>query len=219
MVKRKIIFGNYDTAAHDWTLAAWKLSAAVEKTNYVDKPGGDGSWDLSTALTDGIARYKDRTLTVTLESSEGDRMSREATIREMINTLDGTRQNIELPDDTLHYISGRIHVSRDYNNIVNARVSVTATCEPWKYSNLETSLTLTASSTKKTATLINNGRRAVVPVLTVTGSILVEFGGLSQTLQTGTYKLPAILLLPGRHSLTYSGSGTLVVTYREAVLE
>ena len=219
MEKRKILIGNYDTAAHDWTLTAWKLSAAVEKTNYINKPGGDGSWDLSTALTDGIATYKDRSLTVTLESSEGDRMSREATIREMINTLDGTRREIELPDDPDHYVVGRVHVSRDYNNIMQARVSVDVTCEPWKYSRSETSRTLTASSTAKSVSLVNNGRRAVVPTLTVTGSVRVEYGGMSQSLSAGTYQLPAILLLPGTSTIKYSGSGTLAVKYREAVLE
>lgn len=219
MEKRKIIIGNYDTAAHGWTLTAWKLSPAVQKTNFIDRPGGDGSWDLSTALTDGLARYKDRSLAITLESSEGDRLSREAVIREMINTLDGTRKEIELPDDPYHYVRGLVHVSRDYNNIVQSRVSVDVTCEPWKYSSIETVATLTASSTAKNANFVNNGRRAVVPTLTVTGTVLVEYGGLSQSLSAGVYQLPAILFLPGTSTIKYSGSGTLTVKYREAVLE
>lgn len=219
MEKRKIVFGNYDTAAYGWTLAGWKLTAAVEKTNYIDKPGGDGSWDLSTALTDGIPRYLDRTLTVTLECSDGDRLSREARIREMVNKLDGMRLDIELPDDIYHHITGKIHVARDYNDLAHAAVTVTVTCEPWKYSNTETVVTLTAGTTAKNATLVNNGRRAVVPTVKVGGSVLLVFGETSQSLSAGTYKLPDLLLTPGTHSLTYSGSGSLVITYREAVLE
>ena len=220
MVKRTIVFGGYNTAANGWTLTGWQLSPAEQKTNFVERNGGDGSWDLSTALTDGQPRYYDRTLTVTLEHSGGDRLSREAIIRQMVNLLDGIRTNIELPDDSFHYITGRLHVAREYNDPAHAAVTVTAVCSPWKYSNLETTVTLTAATSKKTAQLVNNGRLAVVPTLTVTGSsVLVEFGNLSKALGNGTYLLPDLLLTSGTHTLTYSGTGTLAIKYREAVLE
>ena len=220
MVKRTIVFGTYDTAANGWTLTWWQLSPAEQKTNFVERTGGDGSWDLSTALTDGQPRYYDRTLTVTLEHSGGDRLNREAIIRQMVNQLDGQRLNIELPDDPFHYITGRLHVAREYNDPAHAAVTVTAVCSPWKYSNLETTVTLTAATAKKTAQLVNNGRLAVVPTLTVTGSsVLVEFGNLSKALGAGTHQLPDLLLTSGTHTLTYSGTGTLAIKYREAVLE
>ena len=220
MVKRTIVFGGYNTAANGWTLAGWQLSPAEQKTNFVERTGGDGSWDLSTALTDGQPRYYDRTLTVTLEHSGGDRLNREAIIRQMVNQLDGQRLNIELPDDPFHYITGRLHVAREYNDPAHAAVTVTAVCSPWKYSNLETTVTLTAATAKKTAQLVNNGRLAVVPTLTVTGSsVLVEFGNLSKALGAGTHQLPDQLLTSGTHTLTYSGTGTLAIKYREAVLE
>ena len=220
MVKRTIVFGGYNTAANGWTLTGWQLSPAEQKTNFVERTGGDGSWDLSTALTDGQPRYYDRTLTVTLEHSGGDRLNREAIIRQMVNQLDGQRLNIELPDDPFHYITGRLHVAREYNDPAHAAVTVTAVCNPWKYSNPETTVTLTAATTKKTAQLVNNGRLAVVPTLTVTGSsVLVEFGNFSRALGAGTYQLPDLLLTSGTHTLTYSGTGTLTIKYREAVLE
>lgn len=221
MAKRKFIFGSYDTAAKGWTLGRWTLSPAVEKTNFIDKPGGDGSWDLSTALTDGISKFKDRTLTVPLETSEGDRLSREALIDTMINNLEGKRVNITFPDDNGHYMTGRLHVVKNYNDLAHAAVTVTATCDPWKYSNTEQIKTFTATTTKKTATIPNNGRRAVVPVLKVEGSgasVNLEFGNASTGLSAGTHKWPAMLLTTGPHTLTYYGSGTLTVTYREAVL-
>lgn len=222
MTKRKITLGNYDTAANGWTLTGWKLSAAEEKTNYVEKPGGDGSWDMSTALTDGIPKYRDRSLTITLECSEGDRLSREAKIRQMVNQLDGMREDIELPDDPYHHINGRLHVIREYNDMAHAAVTVTAVCEPWKYSNTETAITLAASTTAKTARVVNSGRRAVVPVLKVEGSgasVQLTYGTATKTMSTGAYQWPELLLTPGGHDLTYSGAGTLTITYREAVLE
>lgn len=222
MKKRTIKLGAYDTATYAWTLTGWKLSAAEQKTKYQEKVNGDGSWDLSTALTDGIAKYKDRTLTATLELSEGDRVSRANVIRHMINLLDGERLNIVLPDDEGYHLVGRVHVKKEYNDLAHAAVTVTATCEPWKYADADTRITLTARATEQTAVLTNSGRRAVVPVLTVTGSgasVLLEHGTASKAFAAGTFQWPDLLLTPGDHPLTYSGTGTIAITYREAVLE
>lgn len=221
-MKRKIVIGGYDTAANGWTLTACKLSDPALKANYVNIPGGDGSWDLSTALTDGQPRYSDRTLTVTLECSEGDRLSRETLIRQMINQLDGLRYDIELPDDSYRHINGRVHIARNYSDLAHASVTVTATCKPWRYNNAETIVTLTAKTTTQTARLVNNGRLAIVPLLTVSGSgasIRLEYGSSSLALSAGEYQWPDLLLTPGAHTLAYTGAGTLKITYREAVLE
>ena len=219
MEKRKIIIGDYNTADDGWTLAAWTLGPAVLKTKYEQKPFGDGSWDLSTALTDGIPRYNDRELTVTLELSEGTRLEREEIIRRMVNLLDGLRWEIRLPDDDQHHVVGRVQVVREYNDLAHAAVTVTATCEPWKYANAETVVTLTATAAKQTATLYNRGKRAVVPTLTVTGSVLLEYGTSSLAMSTGRRQWPELLLTTGSLGVTYSGDGTVSIAYREAVLE
>ena len=221
-MKRKITIGNYDTAANGWTLSRWKLSAAEQKTNYKEKLNGDGSWDLSTALTDGIIKYKNRTFTATLECSEGDRLSRETKIRQMINQLDGMVEDIELPDDEFHYITGRLRVVKEYNDTAHASVTVTATCDPWKYANNASIVTLSAKTAEQIAQLVNNGRRAIVPVLDVSGdgaSVRIIYGAEAVTISEGSYRWPALLLTPGSHKISYTGKGVLTITYREAVLE
>lgn len=224
MEKRKIIFGTYDTAANgDWTLTSWTLTSAQHESNRVKVPGRSGSRDLSTVLTDGEPVYGDRTLTANFESSEGTRLERESNIQTMQNWLDGWSMDIYLPDDPLHYIKGRVHVERNYNDNAHASVTVTAVCEPWKYSVLETVTTLTATTEEQTAELLNNGRQTVVPLLTVTTEtesdmVLLVFGASSWSLGAGTYKLPDIVLTQGSHKLTYSGAGTVALSYREAVL-
>ena len=70
MNRRRIIIGIYDTAESGWTLSAWNFTPARHKSTLVEKPGGDGAWDLSTALSDGIPRYETRELTATLERSD-----------------------------------------------------------------------------------------------------------------------------------------------------
>ncbi len=220
MEKRGFIFGSYDTAAQLWTLTGWEFSPAPLETNFVKVPGRRvGPLDMSTVLTDGDPTYGSRSLTVTLETSEGDRLEREARINTMVNWLDGWRLNIILPDDPLHYITGRVSVEPLYNDLAHASVKVTAVCEPWRYNAAETVVTLTATDTVQSATLPNAGRLAMVPLLAVTGGeVLLVKGTASWSLGVGTYALPDLLLLSGGSAIQYSGTGVLTFTYREAVL-
>ena len=219
MEKRAIILGDYNTAARGWTLTSWALSPARRKENLVDKPGGHGHWDLSTVLTDGEPVYEARTLTATLECSEGDRLSREAEIDIMINRLDGWTMQIVLPDRPLQYLNGVVHVERLYNDMAHASVAVEITCEPWRYNAAETVISLTATAEAQTASIVNPGRRAVVPLLEITdGTVNLIFGSASWALAPGSYQLPDLRLTYGAHPLTYSGTGTVKIIFREAVL-
>ncbi len=219
MAKRGMIIGSYYTNVR-WILAAWHLSDPEQIIDLVDVPGRrKGPLDLSTALTDGDPVYGVRTLEATFECSEGTRMEREAWISEMVNSLDGYIHHIVLPDDPLHYLVGRVNVKKLYNDLAHASVQVVATCEPWRYSSAETMVTLTSTEEPQTATLPNSGRLAVVPTLTVTGGdFRLVAGSQSWALGAGTYMLPDLLLFKGGRVITYSGSGTLTATYREAVL-
>lgn len=219
MLARTIKIGDYDTASHGWTLTGYKLSDPEQKTNYIEKAGGDGSWDLSTVNTEGIPRYKDRSLTVTLEHSGGTRDDRENVINIMVNKLDGLEWRIALPDRPGYYLIGRVHVAVDYHDPAHAAVTVTAVCAPWLYKLTETEHVLTVAENEKSVTLTNSGRLAMVPTLKVTGSVELSYGSaVLQLTKAGTYEWPVLLLTPGDHVLEYSGAGTLTITYREAVL-
>ena len=229
MEKRTVLLGSYDTAAHGWTLGPWVLTDPEQKTQYIEKSGGDGSWDLSTVLTDGIPRYKDRSLTIPLECSVGTREDREEIIREMVNTLDGLEWHVVLPDRPEHYLVGRLHVAVNYNDLAHAMVTVTGVVEPWFYKARETIVVLeepiTVSTDAATFTIWNNGRKVVTPLLDVKGTASLNFNGNKINLPEGNgYTWPALQLVPGENTLMYTGSSTsnpgetLTLTYREAVL-
>lgn len=225
MEKRKIIFGEYDTAENLWTLASLKLAKPAQEQTFVSVPGRYAPLDLSTYLTDGQPSYGSAGLEVMLESSEGDRLERKDRIDLLVNYLDGQSLEIVLPDDPDHYLVGRIQVQPQYNDLAHCAVKVSAVCEPWLYALRETVVTLTATTTEQTARLINSGRLAVVPTLEVTGQVNLVYGENTWGLGAGTYYLPELyltpgagLVMPGVHELTYSGSGTIKITYREAVL-
>lgn len=219
MIKRGLIIGDYETARY-WTLTGWEFSPAEQYTNFLEVPGrAKGPLDLSTALTEGVPTYKSRTLTATFECSDGSRLWREERISEMVNSLDGFVQEMALPDDSEHFIVGRVHVARLYNDMAHASVQVTAICEPWRYNKTETRIELRGEAETQTATLPNLGRLSASPILTVAGSsAFVEYGTRSWALSPGTYEhVPGLVISPGGLTIKYSG-GSLVLTYREAVL-
>lgn len=219
MKKRTAILGSYDTAAHGWTLAGCKLGDPEQKTNYTEKSGGDGAWDLSTVLTDGIPRYKNRPLTLSLECSQGTRDEREQLINEMVNGLDGLEHKIILPDRPEHYLRGRLHVTVEKSTPAHAIVKITGTVEPWFYKERETVVEIEATGYVEEHHINNPGRRAVVPVLTAGGNIKVQYRGADVNLVAGnSYQWPALLLTPGLHTIEVNGSGLLTITFREAVL-
>lgn len=218
MRKRSVSFGNYITADYGWTVTGITLSAPEQKTNYVEKVGGDGSWDLSTVLTDGIPRYKNRTLTVTMELSAGDRDEREQVINKMVMELDGQEQHIVLPDCPEHYLLGRVHTAVNYSDLAHAAVTITANVEPWFYNSRESRVELAATGIEAAAHIYNYGGRPVVPMLTVINDVTLRVGDAETKLEEGFYKWPMLVLSPGHNTIYYSGGGILVLTYREAVL-
>lgn len=224
MKKRTIQLGEYDTAAHGlWTLTAWEFPEPAVEENLVSVPGRvKGPLDLSTVLTDGEPSYGARPLTVTLESSEGNRLARAARISEMVNKLHGRRVDIVLPDHPMHYATGLLNVQTLYNDLAHASVKVAGTCEPWLYAKDETVVLLQATTDAQTVRLRNAGAMPVVPTLEITAeegaSVLLGFGAASVALSAGTYTWPELLLPHGDHVITYSGAGAVAIKYREAVI-
>ena len=218
---------DYDTASYGWTLTGWTLTDAEQKTQFVEKAGGDGAWDLSTVLTDGLPRYNNRNLTATLELSEGTREERLLQISRLVNLLDGWEWEIILPDHPDHFLKGRVHVAVNQNSLAYAKVTVTAHCEPWLYCNRERIYKLSAQSNTDWTwvTLWNEGRRSLSPDITVEGTVhLATYKDYNTqeieyiTYETGTHKWPALFVPPGGSVFAYAGNGSLTITYREAVL-
>lgn len=224
MIKRTVKLGDYDTAAHGlWTLAAWSFPEPAMEENLVSVPGRtQGPLDLSTTLTDGEPIYGARPLSITLESSEGDRLARDARISEMVNKLHGRRLDFVLPDRPLLYGTGRLAIKTLYSDMAHASVQVTGTCEPWLYAKEETVVQLQATTTAQTALLRNAGAMPMVPLVTVTAAagatVNLIYGSYSWALGAGDYELPDLRLTPGDHVISYSGAGTLTITYREAFI-
>ena len=219
MDKRHVIFGTYDTADY-WTLTGCTLDAPELRTNYVEVPGRNGSLDLSTANTNGEPVYSDRTLTVTLECSEGTKVERDAEITKLYTILDGYRVNIVLPDESDYYRTGRCTISVDYSNHAHAALTITATVTPMRTKTVATTIYRTLSTSQVSVTLTNNGR-PVVPTITVESSTTLIFGSYTTTLSAGAWTVPSIRLANGENTIkakATDGSGKVTFTWNEVTL-
>lgn len=220
--KRGFIFGDYDTAVYGWTLTGWEFPEPEAQTSYVNIPGRiKGPLDLSTALTDGDPRYGSRELTAIFENSEGTRLERDEIISVMTNLLHGMEEEIVFPDDPSRYAVGRLSVRLNYSDMAHAEVSIQAVCEPWRYNQQETQVSLMVAEDENVAVLSNAGRCILVPEVHVVGTgsrVKLSSGSNSWTLTEGVYRLPDLALRKGNTFIKYSGIGTLVFKYREAIL-
>jgi hypothetical protein len=225
MTKRSITFGEYNTAAYGWTLCECAITKGQQMQTFIPVPGRFAPLDASTALTEGQPYYDNASLEVRLECSEGTREDRQALIEAFANYVDGRRLDIVHPDHPNRFLTGRAQVSVEYSDPTHCSVFVSVVCDPWLYYAEETAVTVEAATAKTSVTLYTRGRMPVVPEVTVAGTAAIEFGGMSWTLSKGTHVLPGLYLAPPEtvartkaHALTYTATGLVTFTYREAVL-
>lgn len=218
-MERAFVIDKYNTY-YDWSLflTAKQIALAEPKTNYVELDGASGSLDMTEALS-GEVTYKDRTISATFWTSEGDLASRGRLLRNIYTALHGKKVKIIEPDDTDHYFYGRVKVVPSVNNRAYLEFEIEAVCDPWRYANVESVRTATVKSQAVTNLVLrNNGSKTLCPEIDVVGTVKVGYNGVTTSLTTGTYKISDIKLKSGVNVIGVSGNGTVSFTYREAEL-
>ena len=218
MKRRLFLLDNHNTW-YDWrcTVTAKNVPPADVKTNYVEIAGAHGALDLSEALT-GEPVYGTRKITASFMCSEGSHDDRCRLLRQIRTALHGRRVRIVEPDDPDHYLVGRVAVLEPVNGLAFLTFNIEATCDPWRYAINETRRAVTVKSGSIDLVVRNEGDRTVCPVIEVTGSVSLTHQGVTTQLRTGGYQLTNLRLPHGPSVIRLAGSGSVVLTYREAVL-
>ena len=215
---RYVRIGRWSSAVDDWTVCACTLSAPQYRRSTVTVPGRDGAIDLSDAL-DGAVHYDMRKLTLRLENSAGTREQRWGWISFLLNSLDGTEQDIELPDDHDRILRGRVRVSVQYNDNAHAAVQITADVDPFRYKKIETEYRLQNSTEDaKEYKLRNNGRKIVTPTFQVYNLLGTASINSHEITETGKYQFPDIRFPHGETVITLTGLIAVSIRFREGVL-
>ena len=215
---RGIKFGEYHTA-DDWGLIlnAKVINTPAPKYVKVSVDGRDGDLNLSRTLT-GDMKYSNREASFTFLVTDGSQEERAELINEIVNIIHGNELQIIEPDDPDHFLIGECSVNSIQNSKSYGSFIVSADCEPYRYGIEEIKRTITASATESNLVLTNNGRKTLIPTVTVTGTVNLTIGTTKVSLGSGTYKLTSLILRPGSNVVGVSGSGAITFTYREGVI-
>lgn len=215
---RAIIF-NHKHTAEDWglILTSKKRNPPTPKYTKVSVDGRDGEIDLSRALT-GEIKYKNTNATYGFLVTNGTQAEREELVNEIINYIHGQKLNIIEPDDPNYYIVGDCIVDSVVSSKAYSSFNVSVDCEPYRYAIDEINRYISLSSAISDIVITNAGTKTLIPTLKVDGSVNIVVGSSSIALSSGAYKLTAFKLKPGATTISVSGSGTLTISYREAIL-
>ncbi|MDR3304964.1 MAG: hypothetical protein LBS85_02875 [Clostridiales Family XIII bacterium] len=192
------------------------IGPAKPRTKYIVVDGADGSLDFSSALTGEILFDRRDVSFSLLYVGDNPDMKR----AEIENLFSGQLINIVLPDDPEHYLTGRASAEASHEKGRSLQIDFRAACDPWRYKDGMTAVTVSMTGSAIPIILPNEQRR-VSPSWTVTGGqVSVIFGGTTYVLGTGTQTRPGILLAAGGNPVTLSGAAgsAVTITYQEASL-
>lgn len=217
MTLRAIQFGDYLTSDDGLILHEKVVTPAVPKTNYISVPGRDGDLDMTEALS-GRVHYQDRSASYTFLLTDGTHEDRVALATKITGLVHGKKLHIiDVDDYPDWYMVGRCRVEDVSFHGAYAELRISAVCEPWRYGLYDQTRAVSVSNSTKTLLVDNRGHRSVLPTLTVIGQISIVYGNHSAELETGTYILSDFVLSPGVVSISVTGTGSLTVTYQEAI--
>lgn len=208
---RTVRFDGYDSW-DDFGLirTSTTISKPEAKTNTLEVEGMDGVIDFTEYF--GEVYYKNRT--ITLEFNTKRPMDEFPKVySDVCNALDGRRMRIALSEDPGYYWIGRVSVSEWKSNGRIGLITIEADCEPYKYKDEPTVRSFTVSGSKKV--ILENLRKKVSPDFDLGASMTIRFGGKDYSAEAGKWSDPSLMLDSGRNELTFTGTGSVTVTYQE----
>lgn len=220
-MRKFVIFDKIRTDTDlDLYLASVSIGSPAVRTSFVDVPGLDGPLDLTEAL--GEIHYGARTLSFSLGRRMYDRYEQDATIK---NALHGRRMKIRLSDDLDHYYLGRVSVGEWVRDCGLGRVTITATCDPWRYNAALTEHQLGFGPTGTKRVELTNQLRPAVPTITTPVALTLAYNGSTFAVDPGTHRILDICLPAGTSYLDITVPETptldpniVTISYQEAGL-
>jgi hypothetical protein len=236
----EIKIGDYNMSDFGLQLLSVDLGSADVDTTTVDIPGRNGSLDLTEAIT-GYPTYKNAKHTLTFDFQDGsydDWIARSSALKGKIH---GRRLPVVLGNDTFYY-DARVSVDTAKLNQCYSKIEITldampyklallTSVDPWEWDTfsfddgiIREYSDITVKRTKVTTAELSSNPDIVIVggvmptscTFEYTGSITeVYFDGTAYTMPASGGSIPDILITEGEHNMTFIGSGTVSVIYRE----
>jgi hypothetical protein len=207
--------------------AKYTIGAPATKSQYEDRKGGNGSINLTTALTDGVPTHGDVSLGFTLLFVP-PAYDWEDKLIALRNICHGRQKRIWMPIDRQRYFLGQMEVGAlDEDGNAIARLPVSAVCHATKYKNQVTQYIIDVPATGSVSARLENEGVRVWPKFstektgdTTWSSVNIAYGGQTYAVSGENVQFEQIYLDAGYTDISVSGaaSTTLTVAYQEAVL-
>lgn len=214
----------------DWNLVFqnWEIPLPALKTEIITPSTMNGNIDLTEYL--GERFYENRTLTLTF-AYVGPKTNFHNVRTTIANFLHGKTMQIIFDDDLAYYYVGRCAVDsfRTVSNESYCKIVIVCDVDPYKYETNSNGTdwlwdpfsfedgvinnTQFAVSGTKTVTITNRDM-IVSPDITSTAAMTVTFDKKTYNLIAGKQKVYGIRLQPGDNVLTFTGTGTVTISFR-----
>lgn len=209
------ISGKHSLDDYGLYLQPKSIPVPESKTTTVSIEGANGHIDLSTVLTNGNMMYENRSIELTF-AVIGVGNEADMRIQTFVNEVHGKTHDFVFDDDTEHYYTGRFEVSkREYNNGYTL-ITVKVDADPYRYDIEVTQINRTISGVG--VMNVTNARKWVVPTITASAEMTVQFEGVVYQVLEGRHLNDNIVLRDGTNTLVFSGNGTVLIEYRQGVL-
>ena len=209
-------FGSYHSSTDlSLFLNAKNIGVPEVKEHRISIPAGDGSIDLTEFF--GGVKYEDRELSFIFTKIGGNFNE---VFTDIQNKLHGKKMDIILDTDTDYYYTGRVFVNKWTSNVTTGELDIKCICNPYKMMVLTSMYAETIGATGSIVIVCDNLRKAVIPTITISNSVVIDFGASSIALDAGVHLVTNIVLVEGANTLTFTGveDTTIEIEYREGAI-
>ncbi len=201
------------------------------KDEHIEIPGMDGYLDMTDYFG---TRYKNRKITLQCDFEDGGYDVWAGIVSQISNYLHGKKRKIVLDWDPAYYYVGRGKCKYDKNNRIYGKLTLEFDCEPYKYEiitsdddwlwdpfDFETGVIreyhdLAISGTSDL--IIIGSPMPVVPRFVSSADMTLEYEGATYQIKAGTNYFPELEITDGEHTMRFTGSGTISISYKAGSL-
>ena len=205
-------------------LTSKTINPPEPQTNTIYVPLRDGSIDLTESLTNDV-KYNDRKINMTFSvihpmEQWSDKVS------EIENYLHGKRMKVVFDDDQNFYYMGRLKVNEWSSQKSIGKLVIECIADPYKYDvqgdwlwdpfDFENDCISESENiivSGSTSVVIVGKRKKAYPTITASAAMSVSYNGTTYNLTEGINKLYEMILDEGENTLTFNGSGSVLIEY------
>lgn len=180
------------------------------KTDYIELDGADGSIDATEVF--GL-HFKDMKFSLKFSVVGGNY---NAKLREIKAYLHGREAKVTIWNDSTYYYLGRLQVNEFKSSAYKGELVIDVVAKPYKYKQQETVVNETINGSK--TVVFSNDSMKVVPSFKCSADMNLTFKGNTYAIGTAKTKVPSIVFEYGANEITFTGNGTVQVTYQEGSL-